>query len=170
MLVPLTGCHVTVNKRVYTDQRVRPTIHRGVGIHREHLGMGTMYTWHGAPDCRCNIDLVNLDLIDEDVSDAESTGAKTLLELKPQALNLRHLHQVIGNTLVYGFVHYNRHPTHNPLVPVLGMSGGLGICMVAFYDPIHDMCCLHHGLMDTRAGSKMGAYSFCGFVCIIDSF
>ena len=108
-------------------------------IHREHLGMGTMYTWHGAPDCRCNIDLVNLDLIDEDVSDAESTGAKTLLELKPRALNLRHLHQVIGNTVVYGFVHYNRHPTHNPLVPVLGWSGGLGICMVAFYDLVHDV-------------------------------
>ena len=46
---------------------------------------------------------------------------------------------LFGNTVVYGFVHYNRQLTHNPLVPVLGMSGGLGICMVAFYDPVHDV-------------------------------
>ena len=45
-----------------------------------YLGIGTDLTWHGAPDCRTDVDIVNVDHLvpdDDEASDTESTGGKT---------------------------------------------------------------------------------------------
>ena len=53
VLLPVTGSTVVVNETEYLLDKT---------ISRDFLGMGTQCTWHGSPDCRCDIvDVVNLD-------------------------------------------------------------------------------------------------------------
>ena len=60
LLVPLVD-QVVLNKREYDDISVAKG---GVkDIRREHLGMGSRYTWRGAPDCRCDIDILSLTIL-----------------------------------------------------------------------------------------------------------
>ena len=107
-----------------------------------YLGIGTDLTWHGAPDCRADVDILNVDQLapdDDDASDTENTGGKTPIEGKHGCLSPRHLHQVIGNVVTYAFVHRKRHPDQNPLVPAVGISGSYGEMLLAFYDPVLDV-------------------------------
>ena len=68
--------------------------------------IGSEFTWHGAPDCHCDVtDLLNLDRVEKEESDTESPGAKTLVEGKPRRLGPRHLYQTMGNAVTY---RYNR--------------------------------------------------------------
>ena len=69
----------------------------------------------------------------------DSSGAKTLIEMKRPPLNSAHLNQVIGNSVTYSFVHKNRHPTQNTLVPVVGISGSTGKLLMAAYDCARDV-------------------------------
>ena len=75
------------------------------------------------------------------MSDAESSGGKTPLELKPSTLSMRHLHQVVGNGITYSFVHHNRHPHQNPFVSALGLSGRHGSLLIVLYDCVKDVLC-----------------------------
>ena len=121
----------SVSKREYAAGTVDEEV-----IPREHLGIGTTDTWHGSPDCRCDIDIINVDTVEEVV---DSSGAKTLIEMKRPPLNSAHLNQVIGNSVTYSFVHKNRHPTQNTLVPVVGISGSTGMLLMAAYDCARDV-------------------------------
>ena len=95
--------------------------------------IGSEFTWHGAPDCHCDVtDLLNLDRVEEEESDTESPGAKTLVEGKPRQLGPRHLYQTMGNAVTY---RYNRCEHQNPLVPVVGISGGHGTFQLCFMTP-----------------------------------
>lgn len=132
-LSPLTGGGVVLSKREYSDEILKAS------LRCEFLGIGTQYTWHGAPDCDCRcdvVDIVNLDLHIEDgeLSVTELSGAKTLIEMKPSTLGPRYLHQFLGNVVTYSFVHH--HPHQNALVPVVGISGGQGTFVIGFYDPV----------------------------------
>ena len=90
-------------------------------------------TWHGTPDCRCNIDIRNMDPPEERYiysSSDTSLGRKTLIKMKRSSLRVPHLNQMIGNVVIYSFVHNNKHGDQNRLVPVLGLSGGQGTMTV----------------------------------------
>ena len=141
LLKPLMGggeTSVVLNKVEYSSVP---------GVKTDFLGMGNEHTWHGAPDCRADIvDVINLDTVpqEEEVSDAESQGRKTPVEVKPVTLMVRHLHQIVGNAVVYSFTHHNRHPDQNSLVPVLGISGLRGLMMVTLYDCVEDVLVYVH--------------------------
>ena len=131
---------VVVNKKEFKEKYVKSP------SRRDFLGIGTIHTWHGAPDARCDVDvdIVDVDLlargntIDENLSDS-STGAKTGIEMNSGSLGVRARNQVIGNVVTYSFVHNNRHPSQNPLVPVLGLSGSRGTVMIALYNAVKDV-------------------------------
>ena len=61
------------------------------------------YTWRGAPDCRCDVDIIAIDQItiseDDELPDTESKGMKTLIEAKSWPLGLKQLHQAVGNAV-----------------------------------------------------------------------
>ena len=63
----------------------------GEPVHRIHLGIGSPLTWHGAPDGRCAIDLVNVDAVEEE---EDSSGSKTPVEIKMSAFGRPN--QVLG--------------------------------------------------------------------------
>ena len=140
VLTPLSGKPVVVNKKEFKEKYLK------LPCRREFLGIGTIHTWYVAPDARCDVDvdIVDVDLlarrntIDENLSDS-STGAKTGFEMKSGNLGVRARNQVIGNVVTYSFVHNNRHPSQNPLVPVLGLSGSRGTVMIALYDAVKDV-------------------------------
>ena len=76
VLTPLSGKPVVVNKKEFKEKYVKSP------SRRDFLGIGTIHTWHGAPDARCDVDvdIVDVDLlarrntIYENLSDS-STGA-----------------------------------------------------------------------------------------------
>ena len=108
--------------------------------------MGNEQTWHGVPDCHCDIvDVINLDSVppgdDGELSEAESSGSKTPIEVKPVCLTLHHLHQIGGNIVTYSFIHNKRHADQNALVPVLGPSGEQGPLITAMYNCVRDVLC-----------------------------
>ena len=77
LLKPLLGAgKVVLNRMEYS------TIAQN--IKTDFLGMGNEQTWHGAPDCRCDVvDIINLDNVppgDEELSEAESSGSKTPID------------------------------------------------------------------------------------------
>ena len=80
VLSPLSGRPVVVNKQEFNKQCMMEGL-----IERDYLGIGTNYTWHGAPDARCDIDIVAVDLLREEtdgnISDS-STGARKGIEMK----------------------------------------------------------------------------------------
>ena len=94
---------------------------------------------------RCQVDVINLDSVppgdDGELSEAESSGSKTPIEVKPVSLTLRHLHQIVGNIVTYSFIHNKRHADQNALVPVLGFSGEQGLLLTAMYDCVRDVLC-----------------------------
>ena len=102
LLVPLVD-QVVLNKRKYDSSVEKGGVKE---IRRDHLGIGRRYTWRGAPDWCCDVDKL---------SDTESTGAKTLLEAKPE------------------------HQDQNSLFAVIGISGGRGTFFITLYDPLHDV-------------------------------
>ena len=99
VLTPLSGKPVVVNKKEFKEKYVKSP------SRRDFLGIGTIHTWHGAPDARCDVD-VDIDLlaggntIYENLSDS-STGAKTGIELKSGSLGVWARNQVIGNVVTY---------------------------------------------------------------------
>jgi hypothetical protein len=95
LLFLLTTKPVTLNIREYPQSMVKPP------SKREHLGIGTSHTWHGSPDCRCDIDIVNLDADEGDMVSDFSAGTKTSVEMKRSALTVLHLNQIIGNVVTY---------------------------------------------------------------------
>ena len=48
---------------------------------------------------------------------------------------------MVGNVVAYSFAHQKRHLGQNTLVPVLGLSGGQSLTMVAMYDCKEDVLC-----------------------------
>ena len=71
LLVPLVG-QVVLNKREYDDISVAKG---GVeDIRWEHLGMGSRYTWRGAPDCRCDVDISAIDQLEIKVKTLDLTN------------------------------------------------------------------------------------------------
>ena len=138
VLTQLTGQPVVVNKKEIKEKYVKAP------SRRDFLGIGTIRTWHGAPDARCAVDIVDVDLladrntIDGNLSES-STGAKTGTEMKSCNLGVQARNQVIGNVVTYSFVHNNRHPSQNPLVPELGLSGSRRTVMIALYDSVKDI-------------------------------
>ena len=58
------------------------------------------------------VDIVNIDVPveDGDVSETESLGSNTPIEVKPSALGACQLHLVLGNVVIYSFVHNNQYP------------------------------------------------------------
>ena len=87
---------MVTNRREYPDELVKRENPTG------YLGFGTELTWHSAPDCQCDVEVLNLDRVEEgDLSDTESTGAKTLVEAKAGRLCPRHLNQIICNAVTY---------------------------------------------------------------------
>ena len=180
LLRPLVGVGedaVVLNKMEYST--VAPA-----GTKLDFLGISTENTWHGMPDCRCDIDVVNITMpsneSEESDEDVGSPGRKIPLEVKASSLTVKHLHQMVGNVVTYSFAHNRRHPHHNPFVPVLGLSGGQNLLMVALYDAVEDVLCyvqphnwfnsfaacfnelgifivwlcLHHSLFLKRVGSR----------------
>ena len=148
VIVPLTGqVSMAVNVREYPESLVV-----GKPVHREHLGMGTTLTWHGAPDGRSEIDFINVDLTDDD---DESAGAKTPIEMKMDSWHYQNMNQVLGNAVVYSFVANTRHPRLNPLVPVLGLSGTRGQLVIAAYDARCDVLIYSNPItwLDLRSSS-----------------
>ena len=62
------------------------------------------------PNCSWDVvDIVNIDVPveDGDVSETESLGSNTPIEVKPSALGACQLHLVLGNVVTYSFVHNN---------------------------------------------------------------
>ena len=96
-------------------------------------GLGT---WHGAPDGRCAIDLVNIDAMEEE---EDSSGSKTPVEMKMSAFGRPNVNQVLGNAVIFSFVQQKRHPTKKNLVPVMGISGNQGSLLFAAYDASSDI-------------------------------
>ena len=117
-----------VNIREYQESVVI-----GEPVHRIHLGIGSPLTWYGAPDGRCAIDLVNVD------AEEDSSGSKTPVEMKMSAFGRPNINQVLGNAVIFSFVQQKRHPTTNPLVPVMGISGNQGSLPFAAYDASSDI-------------------------------
>ena len=131
VLLPLTGQEIMkVNIREYPESVVI-----GEPVHRIHLGIGSPLTWHGAPDGRCAIDLVNVDAVEEE---EDSSGSKTPVEMKMSAFGRPNI-KVLGNAVIFSFVQQKRHPTTNPLVPVMGISGNQGSLLFAAYDASSDI-------------------------------
>ena len=124
VLTPLSGKPVVVNKKEFKEKYVKSP------SRRDFLGIGTIHTWHGAPDTRCDVDV---DIVDVDLLARGNTIYKTGIEMKSGSLGVWARNQVIGNVVT---VHNNRHPSQNPLVPVLGRRGTV---MIALYDAVKDV-------------------------------
>ena len=88
----------------------------------EAMGMGETTTWHGAPDGCCDL-LPVIDATskennqDDQDSDASSGGKTTIGNSRTEPSN---------RACVMSFIHANRHPAQNALIPALGISGGSG--------------------------------------------
>ena len=152
VLLPLTGQeNMMVNIREYPESVVM-----GEPVHRIHLGMGSALTWHGAPDGRCAIDLVNVDAVEEE---GDSSGSKTPVEMKI-AFGRPNINQVLGNAVIFSFVQQKRHPTTNPLVPVMGISGNEGSVLFAAYDARSDI--LLHSVPTTWLDFRSNQFNLTG--------
>ena len=147
VLLPLTGQDsMDVNIREYPESLVSDK-----PVRRSHLGIGSPLTWHGAPDGRCEIDLVNVDVVDQD---DDSSGTKTPIEMKHAVFNRASINQLLGNVVVYSFVQNRRHPSLNPFVPAVGLSGNQGSLVLSLYDCSSDIMLHSRPIMwlDFRAG------------------
>ena len=148
--------NVVLSKQEYSTRLLAEQ--HAADISRGWLGMGTRLTWRGAPDCRCNVDVICADKVIEDESSGESdsdgggdsscssSGAKTTVEGKKANLGPYEMNQVVGHAVTFGFVHNNRHRLQNPFIPALGISGDRCTLMAAFYCPVKDV--LIHFLPD----------------------
>ena len=109
---------------------------------REFIGIGSSKTWHGFPDAL--IDSAPLYYIREEGdgsdSDSESWGGKVTCEAK-QSFKGNFFDQVLGHAVVSSFIHFNRHPSQNSLIPALAISGVGGEVAAVIYD-----CCRDVGL------------------------
>ena len=89
VLQPLTGHSVVANRREYSWSKE---------ILTGYLGIGSELTWHGASAAQCDLDMLSLDQVEEDeLSDTESSGTKTLFEAKPGRLGPKHLNQTCSH-------------------------------------------------------------------------
>lgn len=137
--------NVVVNKQAYSAQFLAA---EHAAISRGWLGMGTRLTWRGAPDCRCTVDIVSTDKVIDDESSMESdsgdsscssAGTQVTVEGKKANIGLYEMNQVVGHAVTYGFIHANRHPSQNPFIPAIGLSGSRCTLMAAFYCPVTDV-------------------------------
>ena len=103
------------------------------------MGMGETTTWHGAPDSLPVIDATSKENNQDDQDSDASSGGKTTIEAKVKSLEIAELNQVTGHAVMMSFVHANRHPAQNALIPALGISGGSGEFIVALYDCHRDV-------------------------------
>ena len=157
LLLPLTGQDImAVNIREYPESLVI-----GQPVHRAHLGMGSPLTWHSAPDGRCEVDIINIDITDED---EDSCGSKTPIEMKLTSFGWQNLNPVLGNAVVFSFVQHKRHPKMNPLVPVVGISGNQGQLIVTAYDACGDV--LLHSVPITWLDFRTGQFQVEGLLAI----
>ena len=92
--------------------------------------MGVTTTWRGAPDGCCDllpvIDATSKENNQDDQDSDASSGGKTTIEAKVKSLEIAELNQVTRHAVVMSFIHANRHPAQNALIPALGISGGSG--------------------------------------------
>ena len=105
---------------------------KGRQLVKAHLGMGTQYTWHGAPDARCHtVDLVSSSSFD--VLDDYSRSSTTV-DSKYRILDVHGLSQVVGHAVVSSFLHMNANPGHSHLVPAIMINAAE--VAFAFYDAL----------------------------------
>ena len=108
------------------------------------MGMGEANTWRGAPDGYCDVVVTNT-TEDEDDSDSDvSSGGKATCEAKRVNLGLGDLNQVTGHSVVMSFVHFNRHPDQNSLVPAIGICGKFREFVASLYDCHRDVLLYLH--------------------------
>ena len=124
---------VVLNALSYSAKTMREA---GAHIATGYLGMGSSITWHGTPDGRADwAPLQSVSHIHDDSdSDSEaSSGGKTTCEAK-KTFSPSELDQLMAQAVVSSYVHYNRHPEQNPLVPALGFSCMDGLLLAVVYD------------------------------------
>ena len=68
-----------------------------------------------------------------ETSSEESSGGKTSYKAKTE-FSQDSVDQLLGHAVVTSFVHGNRHPNQNPLVPAVGISCLEGEVMALLYD------------------------------------
>jgi hypothetical protein len=61
-------------------------------------------------------------VISEDPSGEVSDGGKTVLEAK-RVFTPDNIDQIFGQAVVASFIHRNRHPEQNALIPAIGLAG-----------------------------------------------
>ena len=136
----LTGV-CTLNKKEYSASLLLKNRHLELSD-RGALGMGTVTTWHGTPDGRC--DIIPVTSMDPDVGgydeDSEdSSGGKSAVECKVSEPGFKEMNQIVGQSVVMSFTHHNRHPSQNPLVPSVAISGKKGVFCASLYDCVNDV-------------------------------
>ena len=99
---------------------------------RENIGMGSNKTWHGHPDGSSDWAPLSA-MMNDNQSGEVSDGGKTTLEAK-QMCTPDTVDQVFGQAVVASFIHRNRHPEQNALIPAVGLEGLDGNVMAVLYD------------------------------------
>ena len=106
-----------------------------------YLGMGAKWTWHGHPDARAEWTPLGLvrGASKETASDSEqAAGTKTTYEAK-KTFSMDDVDQIVAQSVVSSFIHNNRHPEQNPLIPSVGISTFERKVMAVLYDPNLDV-------------------------------
>jgi len=153
LLLRLTGMFTLNSKeysaRLFSELKVQP-------LTREPMGMGETTTWHGDPDGYCDLLPVKDITAKEDDQDSDaSSGGKATFEAKVASLGITELNQVTGHAVVMSFIHTNRHPAQNVLIPALGISGRSGEFVAALYDCHRDVLLHLHPIQWLHDGKFM---------------
>ena len=128
---------VQVNARTYS---LTTLSQQGVSLQRGYLGMGTSLTWHGSPDARTNwvpVTQCRRHKFESDSSsdsECSSGGIEAKKQLQPTDLD-----QLMAQAVVSSYIHHNRHPEQNPLIPALAVSGVNGEMIAILYDCVNDI-------------------------------
>jgi len=122
---------------------------------RSPKGMGSIETWHGAPDGCSDLVVSSTGDVDDDEDDRSdvSTGGKASVEAKAINLGVAELNQVTGHSVVMSFIHINRHPDQNCLVPAIGMCGKSGTYVASLYDCHKDILLHLHPVQWLKKGN-----------------
>lgn len=119
-----------------------------VTMSQEYLGVGDNSTWHGAPDGRADwapVHSVESDSDESEVDQSQSPGRKTSYEAK-RTFRSDDIDQLVAHAVITSYVHSNRHPEQNHLIPAIAVSGLDGEVMAIMYDSYHDVMLHIHPL------------------------
>ena len=118
------------------------------------MGMGSIATWHGAPDGYSDLVVSSTGGVDDedDLSDVSTVG-KASVEAKLIKLGVAELNQVTGHSVVMSFIHLNRHPDQNSLIPAIGICGRSGTYVASLYDCHKDILLHLHPVQWLKSGN-----------------